>query len=184
MTCVRCVVRHAVPSDHAAVQRLHHELLCVKYGPRFFEAVFGDRRYTTLVAEVDDRVIGFCVFFRVWTVLAGRNAVIADLYTLGVAEGQQHQGVGGELIERGCEEMEALGCDLVRLHCLARNGPVRRFYARHGFIEVEIVPRYYTFGPAPEDGVLLHRPLSPEPVSCLSYWWGAVRAAFVDALCD
>ena len=71
------------------------------------------------VAETDKGVVGF---------LARHGDEVHSLYLAAAARGQ---GIGRKLLDRAKTERSQLS-----LYAFEANGPARRFYARHGFVEV------------------------------------------------
>ena len=99
----------------------------------------------SLLVEIDGRVIGVMVTGDDW---------IEDLW---VAAEWRHRGVGSRLLAAGERQIAARGHALGHLRVIAENLGARRFYARHGWSEVERYP-HERWGFAMID---LSKPLTP-----------------------
>jgi ribosomal protein S18 acetylase RimI-like enzyme len=99
----------------------------------------------SLLAEIDGRIIGVMVSGDDW---------IEDLW---VAEECRRRGVGSRLLAAGERQIAARGPALGHLRVIAENLGARRFYARHGWSEVERYP-HERWGFAMID---LSKPLTP-----------------------
>lgn len=98
------------------------------------------------VAEEKRRVIGF--------ILAVREGEDIHIHDLAVVPEQRRKGVASALLQRLFSA--AKGARRVRLEVRVSNLPARAFYAKHGFREAALLPRYYANG---EDGLLMIRDL-------------------------
>jgi ribosomal-protein-alanine N-acetyltransferase len=82
----------------------------------------------------------------------------AYVQTIAVAPGAQRHGVGTALLERLIDETGARGIPHLDLEVRADNEGAKQLYARHGFAEIAIRPRYYQ--PSGVDAVVMRKELS------------------------
>lgn len=68
-----------------------------------------------------------------------------DLYWIAVRKDAQGTGLGGELLRRAEEDILAQGGRIIYVETSSRDVylPTRKFYLRHGYLEVARVPRFY-----------------------------------------
>lgn len=93
---------------------------------------------------------------KLWVVEDARRAVgylaarhiDADLtiLSLAVEPGQRGRGIGADLLETTLDDATRAGALRVHLEVRRSNAGARRFYARHGFLELDTPPRYYPDG--------------------------------------
>lgn len=100
-----------------------------------FHAIYCDQlddpRYDGIVCESDRHIIGF-IHLRLEDQLhhAGK---IAEIMELIVAENKRGQGIGNELLQRGCLAARQAGCIQVEVSSHHRRSDAHRFYVRNGF---------------------------------------------------
>jgi GNAT superfamily N-acetyltransferase len=122
---------HAVTLDEA---QLHQHL----FGPRPFAEV--------LLAEDADAVVGYALFFPIYTTFAGKPALyLEDLFVLPQYRGQGHgkalmRAVAQHAVERGCPRLE--------WSVLNWNEPALRFYRALGAVPVDAWTVYRLSGDA------------------------------------
>ncbi|WP_245519631.1 MULTISPECIES: GNAT family N-acetyltransferase [unclassified Mesorhizobium] len=93
-----------------------------------------------LVAEVDDRVVGFCV------ILCRQGKSTASLKTIAVSPSVAGRGFGTALLNAAEKEVFLRGYRLLRLEVRADNHRAIRFYLRAGFRRTGFKPNYYADG--------------------------------------
>ena len=87
----------------------------------------GDHLILSLVAELDDRVVGHILFSRMWIETPSGRASAAALAPMAVLPGHQRKGIGSLLVRRGLESLRARGEEIV----IVVGHP--EFYPRFGF---------------------------------------------------
>lgn len=87
----------------------------------------------TLVAEIDDKIVGFAR----WGPSSDDNAdsTTVMLYSLYVLPDATSKGIGSALLEATVVDMIASGAEIGTLHVLKENIPSRKFYERQGWQE-------------------------------------------------
>ena len=98
----------------------------------------------TLVAvdDADRRMVqGFIVADRFRQRRATRP--MGRVITIDVAPGTQHRGVGTLLLTAAEQRLREDGCDYISLETAVDNDPALRFYKKHGYSVLRVLPRYY-----------------------------------------
>ncbi len=103
-------------------------MLDLMYGTLALEAQFGPKGHRYLMAEQDERPIGFAGFEHGY--LGGQHTRLHKLYVLPEVKGR---GVGHALLEAALSEAGKQGAVAMELNVNKRN-PARHFYERHGFV--------------------------------------------------
>lgn len=151
------IVRLAVPSDVGAILTFIKGLAAFEHEPDAVKATpddllrdgFGDQpKFEVLIAEREDKPIGFALFFPTYSTWEGRSGIhLEDLFVL---EEERGNNVGYRLmtalaalaVERGCARLE-----LSVLHW----NPARKFYHRLGLTHQEEWLPYRISGKALSD---------------------------------
>jgi len=94
-------------------------------------SLFGDRPYAeTLIAEDDDKPVGFALFFHNFSTFLGRPGLyLEDLFVLPEGRGK---GVGRKLLERLAQVAVERDCGRLEWAVLDWNKDAIRFYERLG----------------------------------------------------
>jgi ribosomal-protein-alanine N-acetyltransferase len=95
----------------------------------------------TLVGTEDGKIQGFiitdCFRQRRGSRFMGR------IITIDVAPPAQHTGLGTLLLTSAETELRQAGCDYVSLEVAVDNHSALRFYKKHGYSVLKVLPRYY-----------------------------------------
>jgi ribosomal-protein-alanine N-acetyltransferase len=81
---------------------------------------------------------------------------VGKIITIDVAPAAQHSGMGTLLMSSVEGELKSVGCDYVSLEVAVDNEPALRFYKKHGYSVLKVLPRYYLDS---IDGLLLGKKL-------------------------
>jgi ribosomal protein S18 acetylase RimI-like enzyme len=65
------------------------------------------------------------------------------IITIDVMPDRQHSGLGALLLNRAEEELKQSGCDHVVLEVAVDNENALRFYKKHGYALLKVLPNYY-----------------------------------------
>jgi ribosomal-protein-alanine N-acetyltransferase len=97
----------------------------------------------TLVAEQagTGAIQGFIIADRLQPQRASRP--MGRIITIDVAPGNQRAGLGTELLVSAEEWLKNAGCDHVVLEVAVDNEPALRFYKKHGYSVLKVLPNYY-----------------------------------------
>lgn len=109
-------------------------------------------RSTTVVAERDRQIAGFCVVD--WKQEAGRK--LGHFITIDVAPEVRRSGLGRLLMQAGEAELTAMGCFAISLEVAVNNVDAQAFYQRLGYRETGRIPGYYADG---TDALVLRKAL-------------------------
>jgi ribosomal-protein-alanine N-acetyltransferase len=82
----------------------------------------------------------------------------AYVQTIAVTEKAQHHGLGRALLDKLIAEATARGVSQLDLEVRADNDRARSLYARYGFTDVAVRPKYYQ--PSGVDAVVMRKPLA------------------------
>ena len=86
-------------------------------------------------------IMGFVIADRFRPRRASRS--IGKIITIDVAPEAQHTGVGTLLMTSAEAELKQAGCDYVSLEVAVDNEPALKFYKKHGYSVLKVLPRYY-----------------------------------------
>jgi len=95
----------------------------------------------SLVGLQDEEVMGFVIADRFRPRRASRS--VGKIITIDVAPAAQHSGLGTLLMSGAESELKQEGCDYVSLEVAVDNEPALRFYKKHGYSVLKVLPRYY-----------------------------------------
>jgi len=95
----------------------------------------------TLVGAAGDEIRGFIVADHFRQRRASR--FMGRIITIDVAPQTQHGGLGTLLLARAEEELKQAGCDYISLEVAVDNDRALRFYKKHGYSVLKVLPRYY-----------------------------------------
>jgi ribosomal-protein-alanine N-acetyltransferase len=131
-------LRDYLPADFDALWKIDQECFAhgISYSRHELEFYIRRPRAFTLVAEIEDAIVGFLVADRD---RRGHGHII----TLDVLPGARRTGLGRRLIAAAEDRLRAAGCRLVYLETAVDNAAALAFYKRLGYSVVSIIPRYY-----------------------------------------
>ncbi len=138
------VLRDATREDLPAILGIDGASFSQPWSQRSFEQCFDDDKTYVVVAQSDERVLGFGVAYTV-----GDEGEVATLAVDAMARGQ---GLGEKILQALLDFCRACGALKVFLEVRASNNVAQRLYARCGFVEAGLRRRYYADG---EDAVLM-----------------------------
>jgi ribosomal protein S18 acetylase RimI-like enzyme len=95
----------------------------------------------SLVGVDGRKILGFIIADRFRPRRALRS--MGKIITIDVAPQAQHSGVGTLLMNAAETELKQAGCDYVSLEVAVDNEPALRFYKKHGYQVLKVLPRYY-----------------------------------------
>jgi ribosomal protein S18 acetylase RimI-like enzyme len=95
----------------------------------------------SLVGLLDEEIMGFLIADRFCSRRASRS--VGKVITIDVSPQAQHSGIGTLLMSSAESELKLGGCDHVSLEVAVDNEPALRFYKKHGYSVLKVLPRYY-----------------------------------------
>jgi putative acetyltransferase len=126
MADLAIAVREEGPDDRAAIREVNDRAFDQPLEGRIVDALRAHGAVQlSLVAQVDDRIVGHILFS---PVTAATSASGAGLGPMAVTPDQQRRGVGTALIAAGLERLRAAGCPFVVV--LGHH----EYYTRFGFV--------------------------------------------------
>jgi ribosomal protein S18 acetylase RimI-like enzyme len=88
-----------------------------------------------------EEIIGFVIADRFRPRRASRS--MGKIITIDVVPQAQHSGLGTLLMASAEAELKQAGCDYVSLEVAVDNEPALRFYKKHGYSVLKVLPHYY-----------------------------------------
>lgn len=157
-------LRHYRPEDFARL--LEIDQICfvegIAYDEQELRHFFAIPSAITLVAEEAESgaIAGFIVADR----LRRRRApgYMGRIITIDVVPEQQHTGVGTLLIGGAEAELKQAECDHVVLEVAVDNDRALRFYKKHGYSVLKVLPKYYLDS---IDGLMMGKSVGKSPSS-------------------
>lgn len=147
-------VRKFVPKDLKRVYEIENMSFDQLYGINMFQQLY-DMGIGFLVAEIDDYVIGYVMF---WIKYENQGHIIS----IAVDKNYRRMGAGTELLVKAISILSLLNIDAVYLEVRQENTAAVRFYERFNFIKDRVVPGYYENG---EGAIIMYLPLKGGKVS-------------------
>ena len=95
----------------------------------------------SLVGADDENILGFIIADRFRPRRASRS--VGKIITIDVAPEAQHIGLGTLLMNSAEHELKQAGCDYISLEVAVDNDPALKFYKKHGYSVLKVLPRYY-----------------------------------------
>ena len=113
----------------------------IAYSQEEMRYFLGMPKAISLVALESDAIQGFLIadHFRPRRALRSVGKII----TIDVSPAAQHGGIGTLLMTAAEAELKQVGCDYVSLEVAVDNEPALRFYKKHGYSILKVLPRYY-----------------------------------------
>ena len=136
-------VRRVVPNDLTSVSELEELCFADPYPSYFLRQLAEGNPYTFLVAEQNQRIIGYTV--------ADKWRDHNHLVSIAVHPQHRRNGVGQVLLDRLEETLES---GLVKLELRKSNLVALQFYLRNEFQHTGMRPGYYSDG---EDAILMEK---------------------------
>jgi ribosomal protein S18 acetylase RimI-like enzyme len=95
----------------------------------------------SLVGLQNEDLMGFVIADRFRPRRASR--FMGKIITIDVSPQAQHSGLGTLLMSSAESELKQAGCDYVSLEVAVDNEPALKFYKKHGYSVLKVLPRYY-----------------------------------------
>lgn len=149
-------LRRYKPEDFPRLMEIDHA--CFVEGIAYPEEemrYFLDRHSAmTLIAAEGDTIRGFVIADRFRSRRGAHG--MGRIVTIDVAPEAQKSGVGTLLLTGAEEELKRAECDFVSLEVAVDNHKAMRFYKKHGYAVLKVLPRYYL---GSVDGLLMGKKL-------------------------
>jgi ribosomal-protein-alanine N-acetyltransferase len=131
------------PADFARVMEIDHACFVagIAYPEDEMQYFLGRRSAITLIAQDGQEVSGFVIADRF---RSRRGAhCMGRIITIDVAPSAQRSGVGTLLLTGVEQELRRAECDYVSLEVAVDNAKAMKFYKKHGYSVLKVLPRYY-----------------------------------------
>ena len=99
------------------------------------------RSAVRIVGEQDGEIQGFIIADKFRPRRSEQS--MGQIITIDVLEDARRSGLGGQLLAAAEEELRKSGCGYVSLETAIDNLPALKFYKKHGYTGLKILPRYY-----------------------------------------
>lgn len=127
------VVRTEETEDHESVRRVNELAFGRRNEADLVDALrVNARPYVSLVAVVDEQVVGHILFSPVSIESEGSAFTAMGLAPMAVLPSYQNQGIGSQLVREGLKECQRLGCEIV----VVLGHP--NYYPRFGFVPASL----------------------------------------------
>jgi ribosomal protein S18 acetylase RimI-like enzyme len=113
----------------------------IAYSPEEMRYFLGMPTSLSLVGLQHDKIMGFVIADCFRPRRASRSA--GKIITIDVAPEAQHSGLGTLLMSSVEAGLKEAGCDYVSLEVAVDNEPALRFYKKHAYSVLKVLPRYY-----------------------------------------
>jgi len=142
-------LRRARKEDLDSIQRIESLSFKNPYPPYYTKALIESLSDVSLVAEVEDKIVGY-IFSRI------EYGKVGHIITIAVDPEYRRMGIGERLMREVLNILKELGCQSVYLEVRISNEPAINLYKKLGFVIKKRVPKYYKDG---EDALLMDRAL-------------------------
>ncbi len=135
---MRITIRKAIIKDIPAIHALVRELAVYEKEEDEFTATIEDYAndfkegvFDSLVAEVDQKVVGMTLYYLTYSTWKGKMLYLEDFVVL---ENHRGKGIGALLFEAFLKEAGQLDCRLVKWQVLDWNRPALNFYEKYNAV--------------------------------------------------
>lgn len=99
------------------------------------ESIFKNNRANALILEIDNKKIGYCIYFYNFSTFIGRNGIyIEDIF---IKKEYRGNGFGSEIFKFLAKKAKEEGCKRIEWSCLNWNEPSIKFYKSLGAIPMD-----------------------------------------------
>ena len=141
-------IRDVTPKDMQAILTIEYKSFKDPYPLGLLNRLYSMHPDTFLVAEVDEKVVGYVIGALRW-------GATGHILSIGVDPPYRRHQIGSTLMYHVMNRLRAKGANLVRLEVRKSNIEAQQFYLKLGFTKREEIPYYYEDG---ETAVAMERP--------------------------
>ena len=99
------------------------------------ESIFKNNRANALILEVDNKKIGYCIYFYNFSTFIGRSGIyIEDIF---IKKEYRGNGFGREIFKFLAKKAKEEGCKRIEWSCLNWNEPSIKFYKSLGAVPMD-----------------------------------------------
>ena len=139
------VIRDAKPSDLPQIAVIERLSFKEPYDYDLLSWLYTAPRYHFIVAEVNNRVVGY-VIYRIEKVGVLGRSLQGHIVSIAVHPNWRRRGIGERLMREAIIRCKLLGCRRVVLEVRVSNKPAIRLYEKLGFRREKILRSYYSDG--------------------------------------
>jgi GNAT superfamily N-acetyltransferase len=132
---MKCTIRNANFKDLGAIYDLVIELAIYENEPeavtatlKDYEKNFKAQVFQSIVAELDGKIIGACIYYITWSTWKGRMVYLEDFI---VTKVYRKKGFGQLLFDQFLAEAKKMNAIMVKWQVLDWNEPAIRFYEKN-----------------------------------------------------
>jgi ribosomal protein S18 acetylase RimI-like enzyme len=153
----RANVRPAVAADVECIRSLS-KIAFEQYGPyeKILAGWFQSGIAVTLLAVIEDRPVGFAMLRALKTKSDLHR--VSELLAIAVEPEKRNLGIGGLLMKEIEKTAYEMGVQALFLHTAVGNLLGQKFFAKHGFIPLEVRKNFYPKG---QDGLMMYKEMGP-----------------------
>jgi ribosomal-protein-alanine N-acetyltransferase len=140
-------IRKFKNSDLDQVIKVEKESFKVPYTREIFKGYFSSEIYESLVAEVDNKIVGYIII----------SPKRKEIISIAVRKKYRRKGIGRYLLKEGLKVFKSRNTPEIILMVRENNLPARKFYEKNGFEGVGILRQYYKSG---ETAIIMFKRLS------------------------
>ncbi|MCX8173826.1 MAG: GNAT family N-acetyltransferase [Thermoplasmata archaeon] len=135
-------IRMAKKEDISGILAVERESFeeYLRYSPAEMRYLLFEANSEGWVAEMDGKIAGYYIL------LFRKNARVARLYSIAVAEEWRGKGIGRALLQHAEKRAIERGCSAMHLEVKTTNCSAIDLYTKNGYSQVEILPDYYKKG--------------------------------------
>jgi len=141
------LIRNFKPVDIFSVMRIINETFLENYEPAILMDFHSSWNEGFIVAEEDNDVVGFILGI-------SPAPKQARILILAIDEKYRGKGIGATLLNAFIQACLIRDVRLITLEVRTTNDAAIRFYGKHGFSIVHMIPNYYKDG---ENGYIMHK---------------------------
>lgn len=113
----------------------------IAYSEREMRHFLGRSAAVRIVGEQDGKIQGFIIADRFRS--RRSQEFMGKIITIDVLPGARRTGLGSRLLSAAEEKLRQDGCSYVSLEAAVDNSAAMRFYKKHGYTGLKILPHYY-----------------------------------------
>lgn len=129
------MVRLMEENDTTEVAAIEKEVFSMPWSKQAFSDALQDTKALYLVAEENDRIVGYCGVYNI----VGEG----DITNVAVAESERGRGIAGKMLTGLLEEGSAHGIEAFTLEVRSSNAPAIHLYEKLGFVTEGIRKNFY-----------------------------------------
>lgn len=149
---VRVHIRWMIRRDMPEVLEIERQSFEFPWSDEDFVRCLRQRNCIGMVAEHDDRVVGYMIYE------LQKNRI--HVLNFAVAADRRRQGVGSQMVAKLVAKLSAQGRTRILLEVRETNLPAQLFFRANGFRAVSVLRNYYE--DTPEDAYLMQYRYQPE----------------------